>query len=285
MNYHFSRKHLAALAVCLVLLILFSFSAGLVAGVGLWMPTRQELAMLKHNRPPQAVLAAQPLVSPSAKPAGAPVEPSAAPLKEQPTKEQPTPDPASTEAEGDLFALQVGSFLDPKNARQLQADLKDRGYNTNVVTALDAEQREWHVVRMGAYKTLESAARAAAEFSGKSICHFSSWMLKLCTFQLFPPAQRRFLCHRKLYAEAMWGRLATCGRLAIGLPAAPIAPKKAGTLGAHSSHSLPTRQPRHLNSIRPSRKPPTCFQAPANRPALAMCPQSGPFFGICTGNS
>ncbi len=158
MNYHFSRKHLAALAVCLALLILFSFSAGLVAGVGLWMPTRQELAMLKHNRPEQAArisLAPPPAVL-------APVEPPAAPLKEQ-----PAPDPASTEAQGDLFALQVGSFLDPKNARQLQADLKDRGYNTNVVTALDAEQREWHVVRMGAYKTLESAARAAAEFSGK----------------------------------------------------------------------------------------------------------------------
>jgi cell division protein FtsN len=70
-------------------------------------------------------------------------------------------------AEGDLFALQLGSFLDPKNARQLQAELKDRGYNSSIVTALDSEQREWHVVRMGSYKTLESAAQAAADFSGK----------------------------------------------------------------------------------------------------------------------
>jgi cell division protein FtsN len=180
MTHQFSRKRLAALACCLILLVLFSFCAGLVAGIGLWMPTREELAILRHKtaeeaahvatRPPQSAPPVQPPPPPSAEAAGssipqpapeAPAQPLAAPQPQQPAREL-----AST-ADGDLFALQIGSFLDPKNARQLQADLKDRGYNTSVITALDADQREWHLVRMGAYKTLESAAKAAADFSGK----------------------------------------------------------------------------------------------------------------------
>ncbi len=117
-------------------------------------------------RPPQAAAPVQAPPPPSAEPVGSSTPQAEAPdqllVATQP--EQPSRELAS---EGGLFALQVGSFLDPKNARQLQADLKDRGYNTSVITALDADQREWHLVRMGAYKTLESAAKAAADFSGK----------------------------------------------------------------------------------------------------------------------
>jgi hypothetical protein len=35
------------------------------------------------------------------------------------------------------------------------------------------------------------------------------------------PLAATILYHRKQIAEAMWGRLATCGRLAIGLPRPP----------------------------------------------------------------
>jgi cell division septation protein DedD len=180
MTYEFSRKRLAALACCLILLVVFSFSAGLVAGIGLWMPTREELAILRHKPgeetahvSPRPVQPAPPVQPPPTRPAepaanSSPQPEAAAPVQSlaAPQPEQPSHELAST-AEGDLFALQVGSFLDPKNARQLQSDLKDRGYNASVITALDADQREWHVVRMGSYKTLESAGQAAADFSGK----------------------------------------------------------------------------------------------------------------------
>ncbi len=180
MTYQFSRKRLAALACCLALLVVFSFFAGLVAGIGLWMPTREELAALRHKTGEEAAR-----VSARSSQPVPPVQPppphsteAAADSIPQPRAEAPAPSLAviqpeqpahelASTADGDLFAIQVGSFLDAKNARQLQADLKDRGYASSVITALDADQREWHVVRMGAYKNLESAAQAAADFSGK----------------------------------------------------------------------------------------------------------------------
>lgn len=181
MTFEFSRKRLAALGLCLLLLLVFSFFAGLVAGVGVTMPTREELAELRNARaesrmvvsvapPKHEAVAAPPLPQPGSAEAQAmplpdpPPEPSP---RESSTSRDAAPAASQAEEEGDLFALQLGSFLDAKNASQLQADLKARGYNTTVTTALDGEQREWHLVRMGAYKTLESAARAAADFNGK----------------------------------------------------------------------------------------------------------------------
>jgi cell division septation protein DedD len=188
MTYHFDRKQLVILVVCLGLVIVFTYAAGVVTGVAMVIPTREELALLKAGRPassatlaqahlPGAVPAPALPVTPVPQPAAATraTEPASIPAPGAPATPAapPTAPPAPAVAaaappdDTDGFSLQVGSFREPKNARQLQNDLKERGYATSVLTALDAEQREWHVVRIDGYKTLASAARAAADFSGK----------------------------------------------------------------------------------------------------------------------
>jgi len=156
---------------------MLSFAAGLVTGIGLWMPTREEIALLKRRPVTETARVSAPPPPQPAPPAGGP-EPAKPPVVEAAAAEpQQLPEPASGPAEASPppaapedeggFALQVGSFRDEKNARQLLSDLKERGYSARIMTSLDDEQREWHAVRLGTYKTLSTAARAAADFSGK----------------------------------------------------------------------------------------------------------------------
>lgn len=201
MTFNFTPGRFMILGLCLCLLVGLSFAAGLVAGIGLWMPTRTEIAALQAEgkkgeavasvKPPAAIPvlghAAQPEAAvPVHAPAPAAAPPATAPETHAPSvapppqpaaaaqaspPPQPAPSaqaPAPAEAEHDAFSLQVGSFLDAKNARLLQTDLKERGYaDANVMTRLDSEQREWHVVRVGSYKTLAKASQAAVDFSSK----------------------------------------------------------------------------------------------------------------------
>jgi cell division septation protein DedD len=208
MIYQFTRNQILTLVVCLAVLGFLTFSAGVIAGLGLAMPTRQELAMLKAGKPPAIPSGAPPqlpatpaavgalatkltapaLPAASAEqpaPAAAPAATAAPPPAPapQPSNETaavapapaPTPAPAAVApasapaaAQTDTeFALQLGSFRDLNHAKQLQTEMKDRGYNTSILTALDADQREWHVVRIDGFKTLAGASQAAAEFIGK----------------------------------------------------------------------------------------------------------------------
>ena len=198
MTYDFDRKRLMLLSACVVLLIVLSFAAGLVTGVGLGMPARAELALLKQRQavkePAQAAVpthvnppSSQPVLLPPkeakaatlapepketktaiAEPAPSnPAQPPASPTPATPTNAAQPPAQVAASETADPFALQVGSFLDAKNARQFQSELKERGYSASVVTFLDSNQREWHAVRIGGYPTLTSATRAAADFSGK----------------------------------------------------------------------------------------------------------------------
>ena len=193
-EFGFDGKSLAVLAAGLCVIMFLTFAAGVVTGIALWTPTRKELAALKnqgqshgpvetaHAAPPPVVPAAATPPPPqsatlapvSTPPPPAPAEPPKAvePAPQQPAattvaSAAPPAAPATPEENANLFSLQLGSFLDVKNARQLQTDLKERGYNTIIFTALDGEQREWHVVRIGGFKTMASAAHAAADFSGK----------------------------------------------------------------------------------------------------------------------
>jgi len=197
MMYQFSKKHLLVLAISLAVLGFLTFSAGVVTGIGLAMPTREEVALLKAAKPATAVAAAVPPHVPEAVPALAlpslPVPPAATPpakpdrpaapaampaaepVATQASREAPAAAPAAAAPAGkpapadsqNEFALQLGSFRDLNHAKQLQSDMKDRGYSTSILTALDADQREWHVVRIEGYKTLASASQAAADFIGK----------------------------------------------------------------------------------------------------------------------
>lgn len=196
--YQFTRQRLVIFVACLAVLGFLTYAAGVVTGIGLVMPTKEEIAMLKAAKPADTVAAAPvhlpatpaippvaqaaahpvaaapaaaPLAQPQAQaPAAVPAEAAAAPVApppDAPARIAPSPSLAAKANSDDGFSLQLGSFHDANNAKQLQTDLKDRGYNTSILTALDSDQREWHVVRIDGFKTLDSAAKAAADFTGK----------------------------------------------------------------------------------------------------------------------
>lgn len=202
MMYQFSSKRLFVLLICFVALGTLTFTAGLLTGLGLAMPTREEIAMLKASKAPklavaegpphlpsapvavpphlpaavpQAAAPAPPKTEPAVPPAVQPASPAAqnpvaAPASEPaapPVVVAPAPTMAASQPEQNVFSLQLGSFRDLNHAKQLQSDMKDRGYATSILTALDSDQREWHVVRIDGFKTLASASQAAAEFIGK----------------------------------------------------------------------------------------------------------------------
>jgi len=156
-------------------------------GIGLWKPSREEIAVVKEYR--QRQVAASHVVStlpakaevsaavPASVPAAVPPE-AAAPVAHDslaPVLSAPAPAVAAVQeaetapAAGELsaFVLQVGSFRDVKNAQQLQSDLKAKGYPATVFNALDSDQRMWHVVRIGRYQDLASAADDAAKIGDK----------------------------------------------------------------------------------------------------------------------
>jgi cell division septation protein DedD len=191
MTYRFTRRRLVTLVAGLGLLVVLTYAAGVITGIGLLIPTRQELALLKASKLPltaASVSAPLPGVAPALRPpviaapqsAAAPpvltaaaltsAAPAPAPPLANPQQTLPPQPPAAApglDDDADAFSLQIGSFRDVKNARQLQTDLKERGYAASVLTALDSDEKEWHVVRIDGYKTLASAARAAADFSRK----------------------------------------------------------------------------------------------------------------------
>lgn len=172
-------------AVCCLSVLLFT--SGVLVGIGLWKPSREEIAMAKEYR--QREVAARHAVStlpakveaPAAIPApvsaAAPPEAAAPVAHDSPAPAVSAPAPATAAvqeaevtpaaAEPSAFVLQVGSFRDVKNAQQLQSDLKAKGYPATVFNALDSDQRMWHVVRIGRYQDLASAADDAAKIGDK----------------------------------------------------------------------------------------------------------------------
>jgi len=112
--------------------------------------------------PPTAATAAP---ADSAAPAPTAVAPASVPASQaaaNPNAEPPALDPAETP-----FILQLGAFRETKSAKQLQADLKVKGYATRIYNLLDEDQRMWHAVRYGGFKDMNTAAQAATEFTEK----------------------------------------------------------------------------------------------------------------------
>jgi cell division protein FtsN len=196
MNYEFSLNKTAVISItagCLVIGVLL-FAAGLVVG-SQWLigGASAEETTAKNNEP---VLPQEPVLNdekiPAAKsPAApkttvptAPKQPSAVtpPLEETAQAALP-PAAANGEikiiheeaaeastgenaaSEPDYVTVQIGVFLDEKEADRLLKDIERKGYAPSFFSGRDAEARQWYAVRIGAYSDKQQAANAAANFS------------------------------------------------------------------------------------------------------------------------
>ena len=67
--------------------------------------------------------------------------------------------------ETDYVTVQIGVFLDEKDASHLLKAMERKGYAPTFFSGQDAEARQWYSVRIGAYSDKQQAANAAANFS------------------------------------------------------------------------------------------------------------------------
>jgi len=199
-RFAFDRNKLIMLLGGAVLSGVLMFAAGILIGLALTAPSRSELAMLRAQNVAQqaAVKAAaqpppvQPPIQPAAQTLAAVAPPQvqaqaalAPPPVMAPTVVIPAVQTAAAPtvtaadfssasglgtaipAEKDVFSLQIGAYPDAKAARELQTDLRERGYPAAIFSGVDSERKEWHAVRIGGFATLGKASAAAAAFTGK----------------------------------------------------------------------------------------------------------------------
>jgi cell division protein FtsN len=206
-RFAFDRNKLIMLLGGAVLSGVLMFAAGILIGLALTAPSRSELAMLRAQNVAQQAAAkaapVQPAVQPAAQTPAAVAPPqvqaqapasmpqvqaqalAATPPVMAPTVVTPAiqtvaapivtvMDVSSASGLGtaiptekDVFSLQIGAYPDAKAARELQTDLRERGYPAAIFTGVDSERKEWHAVRIGGFATLGKASAAAAAFTGK----------------------------------------------------------------------------------------------------------------------
>lgn len=68
-------------------------------------------------------------------------------------------------ANSPIFTVQVGAFLKQDEASSLLKDLERKGYAPSFFADRDSENRQWYVVRIGAYADKDQAGNAAASFT------------------------------------------------------------------------------------------------------------------------
>jgi cell division protein FtsN len=80
--------------------------------------------------------------------------------------ENADPSAANTQpAESDYVTVQVGVFLDEKEAGRLLQQMENKGYRPTFFSGRDAESRQWYAVRIGVYSDKQQAANAATNFT------------------------------------------------------------------------------------------------------------------------
>lgn len=187
MKHEFSltSKAAAALIAGLSVIAILLIAVGVFIGIGLGVPVGETQTARRSGTAPEKSLPSKP--ASAAAMASARNGPEATAIPEPPqvianASAQPPPPVVGLEAtitkasvtrplqKG--FALQVGAFLDLKNAQSLAENLKGRGYAVSLLNSLDARQRLWHAVRVGpanepGYADLQTASRAAADFISK----------------------------------------------------------------------------------------------------------------------
>ncbi len=72
---------------------------------------------------------------------------------------------ASAATDPAYVTVQVGVFLDQKEASHLLQHVEARGYAPTFFSGRDAEARQWYAVRIGVYSDKQQAANAAANFT------------------------------------------------------------------------------------------------------------------------
>ena len=200
MNYEFSLNKIAALSLLVgsVLISILLFAAGLIVG-SQWLgssaapadtvakneePDVPQEPVLNDEKPPAPKSTAAPpkIIAPTAAPKAPPTA-SAAPEEITPAAVTPAAvaangeikiiQEASAEAANDANAasepeyvtVQIGVFLDQKEADRVLKEFERKGYAPSFFSGRDAEARQWFAVRIGAYSDRQQAANAAANFT------------------------------------------------------------------------------------------------------------------------
>ncbi len=200
MNYEFAldKKALISLIAGSVLIAVLLFLAGLIVGRQ-WTVVVSAEAASKSTDEERAALPKEPVLHEedasapntgtprSIKPkVTAPQEPAAAAAATQasaaatqPPASQPAGDvriiesvtdnaagqPDETASEPEYVTVQVGVFLDQKEASHLLQQIEARGYAPTFFSGRDAEARQWYAVRIGVYSDKQQATNAAANFT------------------------------------------------------------------------------------------------------------------------
>ena len=200
MNYEFSLKKSALLSIAVgcVLISVLLFGAGLLVG-SQWLTSSaapadtvakneepdvpQEPVLNEEKAPaPKSVAAPPKITAPTVAPKA---PPAAAAAPEETTAAAVTPaaaaangeikiiQEASAEAANDANAasepeyvtVQIGVFLDQKDADRVLKEFERKGYAPSFFSGRDSEARQWYAVRIGAYSDRQQAANAAANFT------------------------------------------------------------------------------------------------------------------------
>ena len=196
MNYEFSLNKTAALCLLVgsIVMSVLLFGAGLIVGAQWLGSSAAPAGTVARNEEPD--VPQEPVLNdekaPTAKPPAAPKttapavpkQPSAVtpPLEETAQAALPPAaangeikiiQEAATEAatdenaatEPDYVTVQIGVFLDEKEADRLLKDVERKGYAPSFFSGRDAQARQWYAVRIGAYSDKQQAANAAANFT------------------------------------------------------------------------------------------------------------------------
>jgi len=193
MNYEFSltKSSLVSITLGSFVIGVLLFAAGLIVG-SQWLTSSAAAAdTTAKNEEPN--LPAEPVLNDEkpASPKSAPAKTAAPASPQQPAATAPeetahataadtkltadevriiseATDPSSDEtaaSEPEYVTVQVGVFLDEKEANRLLKDIERKGYAPSFFSGRDAEARQWYAVRIGAYSDKQQASNAAANFT------------------------------------------------------------------------------------------------------------------------
>ena len=131
-------------------------------------PVREPSAPKKVNPkvtpPPESNTVSLDAVEPAATAAAAPVpnDGKVVIISEAETEEAKKEEAA---VEPEYVTVQVGVFLDEKDASRLLKEIESKGYSPKFFSGRDAEARQWYAVRIGIYSDRDQASKAAANFT------------------------------------------------------------------------------------------------------------------------